>query len=315
MSASFVSGDWGTSRLRLRLVRAEPFEILESVESSRGIASVNDAMLASGGERRVYFTQVLKEELTRFEQVVDGLPVVISGMASSSIGLCEIDYAALPQSLAEPLRFESVDAGLTLISGLRWDTRDVMRGEETQVVGVWANPSLGLPERFRILLPGTHSKHVLVEDDVLTEFQTFLTGDLYQALHEHTILKHAMPPGEIPVCEVTEAFREGVRRAHEEPFDRALFGLRCAELFGQREAQGNAEFLSGLLIGSELNGLGKVSETICVPQDGLGALYLEALKLLGVPGERVLAIPAQVMEEAVPRAQALFPSYRQSYSP
>lgn len=309
MSAIFVSGDWGTSRLRLHLVKTDPFEILESVESSCGIASVNDALLESESDRQAFFHQVLREEMRSFESSVDGLPVVISGMASSSIGLREVDYATLPQPLSAPLPFERVEAGLTLISGLRWESRDVMRGEETQIAGVWANPSLVLPDRFRILLPGTHSKHVLVEDGVLTEFLTFLTGDLYQAMREHTILKHAMP-SKSGFCDATAAFRDGVRRAQEEPLDRALFGLRCASLFGQREAQGNAEFLSGLLIGSELKGLEQVSEQIVVPQDELGCLYLEALSLLGV-GERVLPIPADVMEEAVPRAQALYPAYRQ----
>ena len=134
----FVSGDWGTSRLRLRLVRREPFQILESVESEQGIATVYDRFETGGDSREKHFESVVDKELRRLVESTEGLPIVISGMASSAIGWCELPYAPLPQRLTDPLPSKRVgiDRDVRLISGLRWETHDVMRGEESQVVGL-----------------------------------------------------------------------------------------------------------------------------------------------------------------------------------
>ena len=310
----FISGDWGTSRLRLRLVRQEPFEILETVESDDGIAAVYDQWKDGSLSREKHFEAVLREQIGKFGESIESLPMILSGMASSAIGWRELPYAPLPHRLSDPLPAEMVGAELDvrLISGLRFDSRDVMRGEETQVMGLWGNPSLGLPSRFRVLLPGTHSKHVVVENDTITEFQTFLTGDLFQALGKHTILKHSLDL-EKPI-KVDDSFREGVARIRDEPLDGALFGIRCADLFNERQPAGNASYLSGMLIGSEMKSMSKTSEPVVVAATPLGELYAEAVRVMGV-GTRLLVVPEVALDEAVPRAHArLFGSSSQGYS-
>lgn len=310
----FISGDWGTSRLRLRLVQREPFRILETIESERGIAAVYDGWEFSGNSRENYFEGIVGEALEGFEELVVGLPVAVSGMASSTIGWCELPYAPLPHQLTDPLVSKVVGADLDvrLVSGLRWETRDVMRGEESQVVGVWGNPTLNLPSRFRLILPGTHSKHVLIEDDTITAFQTFLTGDLFQALGRYSILKHSVEMRTEVVA--NDAFRDGVRRSQTDPMDHVLFSLRCADLFNIREAAENAAFLSGLLIGSEMSALAEGAETVVVAETALGKLYAAALHILG-ESARLVLIAETALDESVARSHArLFGSSSQSCS-
>ncbi len=318
MSADhIISGDWGTSTLRLRLVRPSPFGVVEEVGLAEGIAATHEAWLRSGradrdgdGHRQEFYLGRLAEALSMFEKPIAGLPVYLSGMASSSVGLEEVAYAPVPFHLHDSLCSISLPASaacpheVSVYGGLRWGERDVMRGEETQVMGLAFNEALALPDGYCVILPGTHSKHVRVEDATIVSFSTYLTGDLFEAIAHHTILKHSVT-GERVVSDV-EAFRSGVERASMSGLLPELFGLRCRDLLGGRTVtEGNA-FLSGLLVGSELvsAGLGSTSECLVVAEDSLGNLYAEALEVLGFGGD-LRRVPRRSMEEAVARAHAL----------
>ena len=308
----FISGDWGTSRLRLALVKREPFGIEETITTDDGIAAVHARWQQHGGDRESFYKTVLSRHLKGFRSPLDGVPIILSGMASSSIGLRELPYADIPRAITDSLLTDDLNLTdalphpVTLVSGLRWGTRDVMRGEETQLVGLTASPSLELPDAYCLLLPGTHCKHVWVEQGIITRFHTFLTGDLFQALAGHTILQHSLAQLEPSIpC---SAFREGVRRAQHEPLPQALFGIRCADLFGERDHVRNAQFLSGLLIGSELAAMNAMLDPVVISPDGLGLLYREALACLG-NAPPVISISPQVMAEAVPRTHQLFATY------
>ena len=295
-------------------MQREPFQILELIESEQGIATVYDRFEKGGDSREKHFESVLNKELRRLVASTEGLPIIISGMASSAIGWRELPYAPLPQRFADPLASKRVgiDRDVRLISGLRWKTHDVMRGEESQVVGLWANPSLALPARFRVVLPGTHCKHVLVEDESITEFETFLTGDLFQALGKSSILKHSVDMGIEVVAD--EAFEEGVLRSRDGAMDRELFGIRCSDLFGERNVAANTAFLSGLLIGSEMRALASGVDPVVIAESPLGTLYASALRALG-GRDRLVFISRAALDESVARAHArLFGSSSQSCS-
>lgn len=306
-NARLISADWGTTSLRLRCLRLEPFAIEEEISLGCGVAETHTAWQESGNERDVFYLSRLGDALKGFTQSLEGLPLYLSGMASSSVGMRELPYGEVPFGFGDPLPSITLPASdacphrVTLFSGLRWGTRDVMRGEEAQVMGLAANQSLSLPESFVLILPGTHSKHVRVERRSIVGFQTFLTGDLFEAVARHTILRHSLAPG----LEVRDwaAFRGGVEQAAEESLLPSLFGIRCASLFGERSAPANSAYLSGLLIGSELAAVSRAAEPLLVAEDALGELYLEALGVLG-QGRRVVRLPRQAMREAVPRAHA-----------
>ncbi len=303
-----ISGDWGTSTLRLRRVLAMPFQVAEDVERPWGIASVHEDWKAGGQERRTFFLARLADALAAFQGETAGLPIYLSGMAGSSVGIVEVPYAEVPFALGKTppsLVLEPADSGfpnrVTLLSGLRWGGRDVMRGEETQVAGLCLDASLALPDAYTVILPGTHSKHVRVEGDAIVSFQTYLTGDLYEAIARHTLLRHSLSASRR--VRDPAAFREGIAAAREEGLLASLFRIRCADLMGERGPKGNDAFLSGLLVGAELAPLASSGEALVLAEDDLGTLYLEALDVLDHPGRRV-RVPGVAMRQAVPRGHA-----------
>ncbi|WP_350066435.1 2-dehydro-3-deoxygalactonokinase [Roseitalea porphyridii] len=66
-----------------------------------------------------------------------------------------------------------------------------MRGEETQIVGAAAMGQL----EGTFVLPGTHSKWALVRARRVEAYATYMSGELYAALRDHSILGNFMRPG------------------------------------------------------------------------------------------------------------------------
>ena len=187
-----------------------------------------------------------------------GLPVMVSGMASSSIGWRELPYALLPFSLeGSSVVGEWVEPGVYLISGVRGEN-DMMRGEETQALG-WAE-QVGdtLPPRATLVLPGTHSKHLRLESGTLTGVTTFMTGELFEMLRSQSMLRHSMDPaavGESEGATAWSAFQEGVAASARAGFASNLFQVRTRQVLQGCSGASNRSFLSGLLIGAELRSL------------------------------------------------------------
>ncbi len=192
MKNSFISCDWGTSQLRLRVVRRPECQIVAEVESDQGVAQL--AAQATPVERPTRFGAVLATALDRLAAAhglpLDDLSVVISGMASSSIGWQELPYARLPlaldgeglvwSELSRPSDFPA--ARLLLISGVA-TACDVLRGEETQALGLFQLSRFDeFKSRAVVIIPGTHSKHLSIDDGRVNDFQTFMTGELFEVL-------------------------------------------------------------------------------------------------------------------------------------
>src|SRR6185436_317994 len=140
MTNSFVSCDWGTSNFRLRLVQGPACEVLGEFRSQDGVASVAAATRAR--DRAKAFRSTLAKHLSTLGRQLGSMgqecPVVISGMASSSIGWAELPYATLPFRLdgsdvvyreLGPLRTKGGSHRVLLLSGLRGE-EEIMRGEE-----------------------------------------------------------------------------------------------------------------------------------------------------------------------------------------
>jgi len=69
-----------------------------------------------------------------------------------------------------------------LISGAA-TRHEMMRGEETEAIGLMADAGLSsLGQRSLLILPGTHSKHIWIEDQRIVNFRTFMTGELFDVL-------------------------------------------------------------------------------------------------------------------------------------
>jgi 2-dehydro-3-deoxygalactonokinase len=155
-----------------------------------------------------------------------------------------------------------------------------MRGEETQLLGVTEPDFTGL-----VCIPGTHSKWIRIESGSVTSFTTYMTGELFSVIAQHSILKHAVDQTAHPVA--NHAFCDGLRRALEAPasLTASLFSLRAAQLLGFQQQVDGAARLSGLLIGTEIfDARSRGGTQLSVRLIGAGALknlYASALAAAG----------------------------------
>lgn len=268
-SDCFLNCDWGTTRFRLRLVKRATAEILAEVSSQQGVGSLS---VLPQPQRAQAFHDILAEQIEQLSamapQISSPLPVMISGMASSSIGWRELPYARTPFPLTgENLQTNRLEGTgslaefpLFLFSGVRSD-RDVMRGEEIELIGIDLLLSqAGHPTGdYQVILPGTHSKHAHVQQGILTGFRTCLTGELFQVLGKNSSLRHAQGemtarpgPSESEQQLWERAFIEGVELSQEENLIRSVFQVRTGQLLRGDTPVQSGGFLSGLLVGSEL---------------------------------------------------------------
>jgi 2-dehydro-3-deoxygalactonokinase len=241
---NFIACDWGTSRLRLRWRGPEG---LRETASEEGVAS----LAARGGDRASIFRQALQGALQRLEAPC-GLPVMVSGMASSSLGWRELPYASMPFALdGSGVVGDWVEPGVYLISGVRGD-EDMMRGEETQLLGWAEQQGPGAHAAVTLILPGTHSKHLRLESGLLKAITTFMTGELFEVLAQHSVLRHSVG---LAAPTDPDAFRDGVAASARLGPTAALFQVRARQVLSACTAASNRSFLSGVLIGSELRPL------------------------------------------------------------
>lgn len=321
-----IGCDWGTSSFRLRLVDVSTSDVIEEVTHKEGVAFTHTqwkAQESSGNSRFDFFKQKLKVGIDSLAGKVafdlDGLPVVVTGMASASIGMHELPYATLPFSLDtsgllskyfEPS--EDFKHPLWLVSGVR-DTHDVMRGEEVQLVGLANLLKLGSEVDSIIILPGTHSKHCFISGANLVGFQTFLTGELFALMTTHSILKDSVEVSGVENwnSDETKAFVDGVESSQHSNLLATLFTVRTNSLFNVLSKRSNAYYLSGLLIGAEvgyLNREGDVRPIFLCGGSHIHALYTKALEALNL-SSRVQILPEGLVDKATINGQLVLYKY------
>ncbi len=275
--------DWGTSRLRAILVNANSGELAE-VESGDGIGT-----LAAGAHERAFETLVA---------AWPRVPAIMAGMVGSRQGWHEAAYLDCPASpaglAASMLRFEtSAGRPVAIVPGvmLRSAERDgdVIRGEETQIVGlVDRNPGFD----GAAILPGTHSKWASVKGGAIIDFQTFLTGEFFELLSRHSFLRHSVADSGRNLSEVPD-FALAVRRTGEAglPFLAAVFSVRVRQILDNVAREDNLAYLSGLVIGGEIaaaRALGRLNPSAVPRIIGTRSLardYRKALAVLGHASE------------------------------
>jgi 2-dehydro-3-deoxygalactonokinase len=232
---ALIGLDWGTTSLRGYLLGTGG-EVLAKRSEKFGILNIEN------GE----FAAALRHLAADWLQTVTVPPIIASGMIGSRQGWWEVPYGDLPAGPEQlsPLCFDGFDYPIHMIPGLTFRNADgipdVMRGEETQIAGMDADGVY--------LLPGSHSKWVLVADGQITWFATFMTGELFAALKDHTILGRMMVDGRDG-----DAFLRGVGVGHgTRAALQSLFSARTLALFDDIPVGGAASYLSGLLIGAEI---------------------------------------------------------------
>ena len=275
---AYVAVDWGTSSFRLWLIGNDG-SVLAERRSGEGMTTA----VRSG------FSDVLESHLAAIAAPA-GLPVLVCGMAGAKQGWIEAGYLDTPAALADipaaAVRIPGVAADIRILPGLAQRDAvapDVMRGEETQLLGAAAE--LGAGDHL-ICMPGTHSKWVRLSGGKVTGFSTFMTGELFEAIARNTILSHAIADAGA-ITGDNDAFRAAVVRMVANPAlaTSQIFSVRAGSLIaGLSPADAKAR-LSGTLIGLEIAGalslVAAGTPVSLVVSGGLGALYKDALAAAG----------------------------------
>jgi 2-dehydro-3-deoxygalactonokinase len=276
---AYVAVDWGTSSFRLWLVGTDG-RVLAERRSGEGMTTA----------ARTGFAEVLASHLAAVAAPA-GLPVLICGMAGAKQGWIEAGYLDTPAALSDipaaAVRIPGIEADIRILPGLAQRDAmapDVMRGEETQLLG--AAGELGSGDHL-VCMPGTHSKWVRLSGGRVAGFSTFMTGELFEAIAKNTILSHAIADAGA-ISGDNAAFRAAVARMVEKPAlaTSQLFSVRASSLIAGLSPDDAKARLSGTLIGLEIAGaLSLVADgtpVALVVSGGLGALYREALAAAGL---------------------------------
>ena len=239
----FLAVDWGTTNLRAWVV-GEDGRPAAHREFTLGVSRLQP------GEAAVRFRDEVRPALG-----AETLLALICGMAGSNIGWREVPYADCPADAAALARGIVAVPGeahwVGIVPGLRGPGvygPDVMRGEETQLIGWLAQDAARRHGPQVICHPGTHAKWVLAVDGRVERFVTAMTGELFALLTQHSVLKGAEGDAEGP------AFEDGLAAAGDgSALAARLFTARSRVVGGGGLEPGEVRaYLSGLLIGADV---------------------------------------------------------------
>jgi 2-dehydro-3-deoxygalactonokinase len=277
--SAFLACDWGTTNLRAWVIGDDGRPL-----SRREFAELGVSRLQPGEAAKRFVDQV------RPAMQAESLPAILCGMAGSTLGWAVVPYEDAPvglERLASRLtRVEAPGPAVRIVPGVKSEgvagAPEVMRGEETQALGWVADDPARRRGRRVLCHPGTHAKWIIVDDGEIRRFVTAMTGELYDVLRRHSVLKAESGPVD------AAAFTLGLESAGEgDGLSTRLFTVRTRVVADGLDPRSAASYLSGLLIGSEvasaprLLGLTETAPVALVGDPALCALYETALTRRG----------------------------------
>ncbi|MBC3806971.1 2-dehydro-3-deoxygalactonokinase [Undibacterium seohonense] len=301
-AVQLIGIDWGSTCLRIFLISSSG-EVLATRSNGRGISSIN-------GSANDY-EQSLKELAGDWLEEYPAIQILACGMVGSKHGWLEVPYvicAAGDVAIASGIR--TVSDGqkrqVHIVPGLAFMPAnvppDVMRGEETQIIGALTlRPDCH--KKSCLILPGTHSKWVHIEHGKVLSLSTHMTGELFAVLCQHTVLGRLMSQSQnaldlsVFLRGVGDACSGGhLGLAHQ------LFAVRTLGLMEMLPAASLDDYLSGLLIGHEIQaglawrlaaGLAQ-APLLLIGDSSLCGLYAQALSYCGVDDVSILSNTAPI---------------------
>jgi 2-dehydro-3-deoxygalactonokinase len=289
-----ISSDWGTSALRLRVVDTNDKVVLAEVAGLPGISGTFELWKQTRkqeGERVSFYQSVLTDKIIRLEEELNfslrDVPLIISGMSSSNMGMMQLSYKEVPfdvdghdlyVKMIEPT--DDFKHRILLVSGAKTGN-DVMRGEETQLIG-YLNGSDKEDQLF--IFPGTHSKHINVMNGKVVDFQTYMTGEFFDLLSKRSTLSGTVEENDSLLNDTNlKSFEKGVTDSLHINILHSSFLVRTNYLLEKLSNEENYHYLSGLLIGTELKELTATRlPLVIVSNELLIKLYSMALRKLGI---------------------------------
>lgn len=267
MTSRYIAIDWGSTNLRAWLCQDE--QCLESRQSAAGVTRLNgkspEAVLAE-------VTRNWRDSAT---------PVVMAGMVGSNVGWKIAPYLPVPahfSAIGEQLT--SVGDNIWIIPGLcvsRNDNHNVMRGEETQLLGART-----LSPSSVYVMPGTHCKWVQADAEQIHDFRTVMTGELHHLLLAHSLVGAGLPEQAPSAAAFSAGLARGIASPDVLP---QLFEVRASHVLGNLPREQVSEFLSGLLIGAEVASMrefvGREQAVTIVAGAALTSRYEQAFRAIG----------------------------------
>ncbi|HGH4670131.1 TPA: 2-dehydro-3-deoxygalactonokinase [Enterobacter cloacae] len=267
MTSRYIAIDWGSTNLRAWLCQGE--QCLESRQSAAGVTRLNgkspEAVLAE-------VTRNWRDSAT---------PVVMAGMVGSNVGWKIAPYLPVPahfSAIGEQLT--SVGDNIWIIPGLcvsRDDNHNVMRGEETQLLGART-----LSPSSVYVMPGTHCKWVQADAEQIHDFRTVMTGELHHLLLAHSLVGAGLPEQATSAAAFSAGLARGIASPDVLP---QLFEVRASHVLGNLPREQVSEFLSGLLIGAEVASMrefvGREQAVTIVAGAALTSRYEQAFRAIG----------------------------------
>jgi 2-dehydro-3-deoxygalactonokinase len=263
VTPAFIGIDWGTTHRRAVLLSSAGEVLAEHADA--------EGAHACAGR----FRPALEALLARWPAGGADVPVVMAGMVGSATGWQSVPY--LPATTPLSALGEALAPVGEAPAGRHWfivpgycvrgapadggaDAEvDVMRGEETQLLGALRlleapTPAPGHPSDGCYVLPGTHSKWVRLRAGRVVALRTYMTGELFAQVRAHGTLAGVMQGARGAVAPDDPAFARGVRAmGGDRPpaLSHALFGVRARVVTGELAPAAAAAYVSGLLIGAE----------------------------------------------------------------
>lgn len=312
-----IAVDSGTTNCRVKFIEGD--RVVRTERSGVGIKDV----AAANGDNTI-LENALRELIT---QGLEGLNLTLkdvsyvagSGMITSNLGLLEIPHLTAPADyrvFAENLKvldFPWLEGTpFYLIPGMKNDTKkelssladiDVMRGEEVETFGVLEN--LGLTEKTLVVLPGSHTKFVYVDENgKMLSCVTTMLGELFSALAECTILKAALPEGLIESVD-EEFVKLGVSYQGSYGLSNASFATRLLQIQLETTPNQRANFLGGALVSDDINNKimsdirsGEWKKVVIGGASPLRDLFAIALHEKGVSPDMMMVLGDEVTRHA-----------------
>lgn len=262
--------DGGTTNTRVTLLD-DRFSMLDKEKKAVGVSQT--AVDGHNGQLVQAVKQAIDALLARNGLMHEDISRCIAyGMLTSNVGLVEIPHCVAPvgaKQLHTAMRCETIPQAapfpIDFIPGVRnhagavnletFPGMDMMRGEETEAVGLWELLSPASPCVF--ILPGSHNKFVAMDaKGAILRCMTTLSGELLNVLTHHTILADTVRRRFLDEEAYDLSFvLAGCREAKKTGLGRASFMGRILGTLGKSAPDKVANYLLGTVLQTDIQAL------------------------------------------------------------
>tara|TARA_Y100000741_G_scaffold151063_1_gene114008 strand:- start:5305 stop:6240 length:936 start_codon:yes stop_codon:yes gene_type:complete len=273
--------DWGTTNFRAYKFDLNKNKVGKKIQTNQGILKLRKSS---------EYIKIIKSILRKFDLNEDQ-DILMAGMVGSKKGLCEAPYVQIPASLSKIalniFNKQILKQKISIVPGLFYKKNnfyDVLRGEETLAIG--AINKFNKKTKYYLCCPGTHSKWMIIQKDMFLSFSSYMSGELYSAIANFTILAQSLNKSSSKISE--HYFTKGLKMIQtDQPISNTLFKVRTMDLFNQSNSNQCNSFLSGLIIGLEINYISKIkdlkkSSVILIANGPLTKLYSICFKFFKI---------------------------------